>query len=477
MKTLSISTKFAYGVGQVAEGIKSRGFDIIVFFYFTQVLGLQGSLAGAAVAVALIFDAITDPVVGHLSDNWKSRLGRRHPFMYASALPLGIAWLLLFFPPEGLGQTGLFIWLLSFAVLVRAALTLYHVPHMALGAELSDDYVERTSLVQWRTLSGMVGSLGVIGLGIYYFFPASDTYSNGLLNPAGYPAFAVFSSIIMFLTIWYSAWGTRKQIPRLPAPPEHPEPFSIAAAYREFVLAWKNPSFRSLVVGFSLFAIAFSIVSTLGTHINVFYWGFTSKEISVLLVPLALGFIAGVAISGFLHVHLDKRPSLIGAALMAGALGSVAVLTRMMGLMPENGDPLLFGIVFTLLLGFGLAAGVGFVSAGSMMADVASDQYQHTGLNQQGILFAAISFSRKLGSAAGHLLAGVGIDLIQFPLKSDPTLIAPDMIARLGALSLVALPISLLATYAFTHYRITRESFEASKKKTDRPLTGDNDAG
>ena len=64
MKTLSISTKFAYGVGQVAEGIKSRGFDIIVFFYFTQVLGLQGSLAGAAVAVALIFDAITDPNTG-----------------------------------------------------------------------------------------------------------------------------------------------------------------------------------------------------------------------------------------------------------------------------------------------------------------------------------------------------------------------------------------------------------------------------
>jgi len=477
VKTLSIPTKFAYGVGQVAEGIKSRGFDIIVFFYFTQVLGLQGSLAGAAVAVALIFDAISDPVVGHLSDNWKSRLGRRHPFMYASALPLAIAWLMLFLPPEGLGQTGLFLWLLSFAVLVRAALTLYHVPHMALGAELSDDYVERTSVVQWRTLLGMVGSLGVVGLGIYYFFPASDTYTNGLLNPAGYPAFAVFSAILMFLTIWYSAWGTRDQIPRLPAPPEHPESFSIAAIYRELIVAWKNPSFCSLFVGFSLFAIALSIFSTLGTHVNVFYWGFTSKEISVLLAPLALGFLVGVAISGFLHVHLDKRPSLIGAALIAGVLSNVAVLSRMMDLMPKNGEPLLFGIIFTLLLGFGLAAGVAFASAGSMMADVASDHYQRTGRNQQGLLFAALSFSRKLGSAAGHLLAGVGLDLIQFPLKSDPALITPDMIARIGVLSLVALPISLLATYAFTYYRITRESFEASMKKTHRPSIGDNGTG
>ena len=474
MKTLSISTKFAYGIGQVAEGIKSRGFDIIVFFYFTQVLGLQGSLAGAAVAVALIFDAITDPVVGQLSDNWKSRLGRRHPFMYASALPLAIAWLMLFFPPNGLGQTGLFIWLLSFAVLVRAALTLFHVPHMALGAELSDDYVERTSVVQWRTLSGMIGSLGVIGLGIYYFFPASDTYSNGLLNPAGYPAFAVFSSILMFLTIWYSAWGTRSQIARLPEPPEHPEPFSITATYRGFMVAWKNPSFRSLFVGFSLFAIALSLFSTLGTHVNVFYWGFTSKEISVLLVPLALGFLVGVAISGLLHVHLDKRPTLIGSALIAGLLSNAAVIARMAGLMPINGDPLLFGIVSILLLGFGLAAGVAFASAGSMMADVTSDHFQHTGRNQQGLLFAAFSFARKLGSAAGHLLAGVGIDLIQFPLKSDPGLITPGMVTRLGALSLVALPIALLATFAYTRYRITRESYEASMIKTHRPSTGDS---
>jgi Na+/melibiose symporter-like transporter len=467
VKTLSISTKFAYGVGQVAEGIKSRGFDIIVFFYFTQVLGLQGSLAGAAVAIALIFDAVTDPVVGQLSDNWKSRLGRRHPFMYASALPMAVAWLLLFFPPTGLGQTGLFFWLLSFAVLVRAALTLYHVPHMALGAELSDDYVERTSVVQWRTLSGMVGSLGVIGLGIYYFFPASDSYSNGLLNPAHYPAFAVFSSILIFLTIWYSAWGTRKQIPRLPAPPAHPASFSISATYQGFSVAWNNPSFRSLFVGFSLFAIALSLFTTLGTHMNVYYWGFSNKEISIVLMPLALGFLVGVAISGLLHVRLDKRPSVIGSALIAGALGNAAVIARMMGLMPNNGDPLLFGIILALQLGFGLAAGVAFASAGSMMADVSSDHYQRTGLNQQGLLFAAFSFSSKLGSAAGHLLAGVGIDLIQFPLKSDPGLITHDMVTRLGILSLLALPLSLLATYAYTRYQITRESFEASMRKTD----------
>ena len=128
---------------------------------------------------------------------------------------------------------------------------------------------------------------------------------------------------------------------------------------------------------------------------------------------------------------------------------------------------MLFGIIFALLLGFGLAAGIGFASAGSMMADVSSDQYQRTGRNQQGTLFAAISFSRKLGSAAGHFVAGVGIDLIQFPLKSDPVQVAPDLIARLGTLSLMALPISLLGAHFYSHYQITRESHAAAMNTAD----------
>ena len=76
-------------------------------------------------------------------------------------------------------------------------------------------------------------------------------------------------------------------------------------------------------------------------------------------------------------------------------------------------------------------------------------------------MFAAISFARKLGSAAGHFIAGVGIDLIQFPLKSDPGLIAAELIARLGVLSLIALPVSLLGAYAYNKYQITRESYDA----------------
>ena len=67
--------------------------------------------------------------------------------MYAAAVPLGVTYVILFLPPTSFGQTGLFLWLTGFAIAVRAAMTLYHVPHLAMGAELSNDYQERTSIV------------------------------------------------------------------------------------------------------------------------------------------------------------------------------------------------------------------------------------------------------------------------------------------------------------------------------------------
>ncbi|MFT7112887.1 MAG: GPH family glycoside/pentoside/hexuronide:cation symporter, partial [Porticoccaceae bacterium] len=133
LANLSLHTKFAYGIGNLAERLKNAGFDTFLFFYFTQVMGLSGSLTGVAILIALIFDAITDPLIGSLSDNWKGRGGRRHPFMYAAALPLAIAYVALFNPPTSFGQMGLFIWLTLGAIAVRAAMTLYHVPYLALG--------------------------------------------------------------------------------------------------------------------------------------------------------------------------------------------------------------------------------------------------------------------------------------------------------------------------------------------------------
>lgn len=464
MSRLPVRTKFAYGLGQVGEQVKNQGFNTFLFFYFTQVLGLSGSLAGAAILVALIFDAVTDPLAGSISDNSKSSWGRRHPFMYASAAPLGICFVILFNPPAALGQTGLFAWLTTFAILVRGAMTLYHVPHLAMGAEMSNDYQERTSIVAWRTMLAVVGG-GATTIAAYaLFFPETAEFENGMLNPAGYPKYAIFGGVIMFVTIWYSAWGTRDQIPRLPRAPEHPEPFSVGRIVTEFAAAWRNVSFRSLFIGFTLYGVFFGILATLGTHVNVFFWEFTTTQLRWLVVPSLVGFLLGAALVGRLHARFDKLPTLVASCIASTVVGNSVIVLRLLGYFPENGSPLLLPIIFVvMLLNLSIAA-TSFVSAGSMMADVAEQHVLQSGKAQQGVFFSATSFSGKLASGLGHFVAGVGLDLIAFPLQSDPSEVGADAIRNLGLLNLSAVLITIFAIWVFRSYAIDHETQRETRR-------------
>ena len=452
---LKFRTKFAYGTGQIGEQIKNQGFNIFLFFYFTQVLGLSGSLAGTAVLIALLFDAVTDPLAGSLSDNWKSPRGRRHPFMYAAAVPLALTWLGLFNPPAGMGQLGLFAWLTVFAILVRGAMTLYHVPHLAQGAELSRDYHERTQIVSYRVMLGTVGGAVTTILSYQLFFPASPEFENGLLNPAGYAPFALFGAVLMLVTIWYSAWGTRDRIPYLPSAPEVPVRFSFRRIGLEFASAWTNVSFRSLFIGFTLYGVFFGIVSTIATHINVFFWEFTTAQLQILTLAALFGFVLGTALVGRLHRMFDKRPTLVWSALASSIVGNSVIVLRLVDWLPSNGSPLLLPIIFAILMVNTTIAAFGFVSAGSMMADVAERHEHDSGKAQGGIFFSATSFSGKLASGLGHFVAGVGLDLIRFPLQAAPSEVAPEAIRNLGLLSVSAAVLALIAIYVFRFYSIT----------------------
>ena len=136
MASLTGLEKWSYAVGNVPFSVKEAAFANFVVFYYTQVNGLSGSLAGLAMFFALTWDAISDPVVGSWSDNFRSRWGRRHPLLVAGALPTTVLFLALFAPPQGMSEMGIFAWLLGVSILLRTTLTVYFVPYTAMGAEL-----------------------------------------------------------------------------------------------------------------------------------------------------------------------------------------------------------------------------------------------------------------------------------------------------------------------------------------------------
>ena len=209
----SVALKLAHGFGAAAFGIKNNGFDYFLLLFYGTVIGLEPGLVGLAIFIALVFDAISDPLVGYWSDNFKSRWGRRHPFMYAAALPVGLSYFLLWNPPD-LSQMGLFLYLTVLAVLIRTFITFYETPSSALLPELSRDYDERTSLQSYRLFFGWTGGnmMSILMFGVILTGPL------GMRDRAGFETYGVIAGVLLVVAILVSAIGTHKVSPSLAIP-------------------------------------------------------------------------------------------------------------------------------------------------------------------------------------------------------------------------------------------------------------------
>lgn len=430
--SVSRGTKYLYAVGRISEGVKGRAFEFFLFFYYVQVLGLSGSFAGLAVGVALLFDAITDPLAGSVSDGMTGRLGRRHPMMYASALPLGIFFYLLFVPPDGLGQYALFGWLCVFSILARTAMTLFQVPYLSLGAELTTNYTERTGIVAIRSAFGALGSIGALLLGLNLFLAPTPEFPNGQLNGAAYPPFALVMSLIMIVTILICARGTQHLVPRLPQAAPGQGRIGLSRMFRELREAMGNEAFRALFIGMLFLYIVLGTHAALSLHMSTFYWELSQMQISSFVVSGGVGYFVGLMVARRFHVGFDKKLTFVVGLVGLGIFGAIGPGLREIGLFPANDSALLLPILQFLIFLTAFAGAVAGVSGGSMMADVADSHELSSGRRQEGIFFGAAAFAGKAAAAFGHLIAGFAIDIIGFPAGVEPGMVSAEKLTELG---------------------------------------------
>src|SRR5215831_17116968 len=199
---VSWPVKLWYAVGQTGQSVTDFGFGTLLFIYYNQVLGLSGSYTGLGVAIALFFDALVDPAVGSWSDGFQSKKwGRRHLFMAASIVPLGLLFFGLFWPPNGMTQWQLFLWFTLFSILLRVALTFFNVPYLSLGAEFSQNYQERTQIVAVRIFAGALSILGITLIGWNFFFVSSPADPTPQLTRAPYFSYAIASSLVLMVLL------------------------------------------------------------------------------------------------------------------------------------------------------------------------------------------------------------------------------------------------------------------------------------
>jgi len=469
MKNLSLNIKLFYGLGLASRGIKDGLFQLFLFFYFSQVLGLDPELAGLSSLIALVFDAISDPLVGLISDKWTSeKWGRRHPFMFASAIPLGFFTWLLFAPPEGLDQMGLFWWLTIFAILVRFALTLFNVPYISLGAELSTDYKERTSITAIRLVFATLFSVIVMIIGYLFYFVPTEEYANGLLNKAAYPTFALLCGVLMAIFIVISAFGTKKVIPNLPKPSAFQNQLTTRQLLGSLGTAFTMPSFRSLVLFIMLLYIGLGVGIIFSPYYGPYYFGFTAQEMAVLPISSAIGGFLALLIAPNLGDKLDKKWATFWGALFSGLFFTLPYNLRILGIFPDNDSALVLPLFLVTLIIAYTALWIAASLAASMMADVVDEFELKTGNRQEGLFFSTMSFAHKMTTGVGTFIAGLLLAWIEFPKQTAVEDVPQSAIDGLG---LVGGPIVLvffvLSIFFIIGYPITKARFEEIRTALD----------
>ena len=452
-----------------AEAIKSNSLEFFLLFYYVQVLHLDPLLAGTALLIALVFDGISDPIVGAFSDDFHSKLGRRHPFMYASAIPFGLAFYLLFSPPESFSGVSLFLWLTAFAITLRLMMTLFLVPYYALGAELTENYSDRTALVAIRNMFSFIAAMILSIVAFTVYFKSTDAYPQGQLNPEAYPAFALTFAIVSVIVILVSTLGTQSQIPFMHKNKSDKGLYtdSFSSFYQYFYKGLrevlKNRSFLSIFLVSITFFILSGLQRALVLHMNTYFWALETSQIQYMFYAFFTSTVLVIPLVKYIMNWLDKKRTMyLGLSIILTSFVLPTIL-RLIGLFPENESPLLlpFLIISQITTGFGMAIMV--VGMGSIMADIADNQELQNGKRQEGLIFSFIGLAGKATSGVGHFLAGLTLSLISFPTTENVTAkdIPEDVIFNLGMVyGPSVLVFGLVCFYFFSYYNITRESHE-----------------
>ena len=453
---VSVRTKLAFGIGSSAEVICLYSFGLLSMLYYNQVLGLNATLAGLAPTLALLFDAISDPLIGSLSDRFKAKKwGRRHPFMFVSPIPIAGCFFAVFNPPADLSEGALFAWFAGFAVALRTFMTLFHVPHLALGAELSAHYTERSRIMAYNNFFGWVGGASTHWVSLMFFFAATAEYANGLLNPHAYPLFAATASAVVVVVLYASAWLTRDQIPRLRQPAADLPAFSFRVFWADIAGVLANRNYLFLLLALLSLSVMLGVRAAFNLYMNTFYWELLPAQVALFVIGSAAGYVCAFALTARIHRRFDKRVSIIVAAMALSVVPALPVILRMVGYFPDNGDAALLPMMIAFAGIGGLCGAVLNISVMSALADIADENELLYGHRQEGMLFSARTFFAKADNALGHFLAGVALDAISFPAQSTPGEVDPEVIYQLGLIdSPLAIIPGLIGGCLYFGYRI-----------------------
>jgi GPH family glycoside/pentoside/hexuronide:cation symporter len=403
---LPLRVIWSYALGRVGMSIMGIMFGVYLMKYATDVLLIAPAVMGTLIAAARLWDGVTDPVIGYLSDRTRSRFGRRRIWMFSAAVPVALGTIMIWAPPEQLQGMMLVAWMAVALIFYETASTAFHIPHGALGAELTTSYHERTRLFGYVHMIGAIGTiLGMVTLQLMTMADDKRAFAFSLSFAAG---------VVIVVTIW---WTTRL----LPERREH-QARGGARVVASFLDIVRNPHARLLLVVFAIEMYGLASIYTLTPYLVSYVFPLEALLVAVM-ATYAVPTLASAPLWMWAARRFGKQRTWV-TALLASALPFVGFY-----LLETPGYTFW---VLTFITGF--LAGCGAVIPPAIQADVIDYDELQTGERKEGAYLAVWNLIRKCSASLCALLTGAVLQLAGFEPNVEQSPLAREAIKGLFGL-------------------------------------------
>ena len=454
---LPTSIKASWGFGAFGVAILMNAIGGLMIYYLTKIVGMPGWIAGVLLSAARLFDAFNDPIIGYLSDRTPERFGgRRRPYLLTGSFACAIAILLCFNIPFSDGGTFTVVYVGTALVFYGLAYSIFNVPFIAMPAEMTRGYHERSSIHGWRVVFAGAGlAMAGAGSGLILSW-LSDTAVNGVQvnTQADYTVLSIIFAVLVFISMIIAWHGTR----HAPVTQRTSTKLPWRSQVRSFV---SNKPFMTIMA-----VKAFQLIGVYANQTALFFMVVevmqrSSAAMATIGLPMVLASILITPLLLRFSRRYGKRAAYMTAALFAGASYGSWIFAS-----PDEPEYML--VIRGVLVGVGFAGNVLF--AMSMIADAIELDSIRTGLHREGMFTAVFSFVEKFSGAIGPAIVGIALSWAGFSATNEVT---PESYAALRQATLIGvaylpaicatLSVVVLCFYNLSEERLANAREEASR--------------
>jgi GPH family glycoside/pentoside/hexuronide:cation symporter len=428
---LATSTVLLFSVPALGQGFLYLFTGMYLLKFSTDVLGIAPATMGLLFFVSRVWDAVSDPLAGYLSDRTSTRFGRRRPWLFASAIPFGLSFYAMWAPPESLDAQQLAVWMGVSILVFYTCGTIYNVPHDSLAAELSDSYEDRNRIFGIRR--------ALFGVGTIFVFVAVSGMSASSDPRGDARLYAIVAGLVTAVSIVVTAIGIRER-PGFQGRGAR-EPF------RAFAEVFRNPHARVLLGVFFLQQIGVGVVTVMAAYYAQYILGDPAQFAPMIGVLFAVSLVS-IPVWIRLGRRYDKKSILLfSMCVVGGALFSMGFFGK--------GDLTALMVVCGLA---GAAIGGLDVVFPSMQADVIDYDELRSNERKEGVYFAAWAFAAKTALGISGMLAGLALAGVDY----SPGAEQPESVRWTIRILMSGVP---LLTYGggillFRRFGLTREAHD-----------------